>query len=81
MVKQKSLEEFRRKLSAKEEELQKAKMNLEQVEHKMNRLKNKIKTESKKQRDARPHALCYKAGHLCGIGSDAGAAFVGAWIG
>lgn len=64
MAKQKSLEEFRRELSAKEEELQKAKLKLEQVEHKMNRMKNKIKTESKKQRDARTHALCYKAGHL-----------------
>ncbi len=64
MAKQKSLEEFRRELSAKEEELQKAKLKLEQVEHKMNRLKNKIKTESKKQRDTRTHALCYKAGHL-----------------
>lgn len=64
MAKQKSLEEFRRELSAKEEELQKAKLKLEQVEHKMNLMKNKIKTESKKQRDARTHALCYKAGHL-----------------
>ena len=41
-----------------------SKLKLEQVEHKMNRLKNKIKTESKKQRDARTYALCYKAGHL-----------------
>lgn len=30
----------------------------------MNRLQNKIKTESKKQRDARTHALWFKAGHL-----------------
>ena len=48
----------------KEAELEKATKKLEQVEHKMNRLKNKIKTESKKQRDARTHALWFKAGHL-----------------
>lgn len=33
----------------KEAELEKATKKLEQVEHKMNRLQNKIKTESKKQ--------------------------------
>lgn len=64
MVKQKSLENLRKELSAKEAELEKAKLKLEQVEHKMNRLQNKIKTELKKQRDARTHALCFKAGHL-----------------
>ena len=64
MAKQKSLEDLRKELSAKEAELEKAKKKLEQVEHKMNRLQNKIKTESKKQRDARTHALCFKAGHL-----------------
>lgn len=48
----------------KEAELEKATKKLEQVEHKMNRLQNKIKTESKKQRDARTHALWFKAGHL-----------------
>lgn len=64
MAKQKSLEDLRNELSAKEAELENAKKKLEQVEHKMNRMQNKIKTESKKQRDARTHALCFKAGHL-----------------
>ena len=63
-AKQKSLEDLRNELSAKEAELEKAKKKLEQVEHKMNRLQNKIKTESKKQRDARTHTLCFKTGHL-----------------
>lgn len=64
MAKRKSLEDLRNELSEKEAELEKTKKQLEQVEHKMNRLQNKIKSEAKKQRDARTHALCFKAGHL-----------------
>jgi len=64
MAKQKSVEELRRELMVAEAELEKAKQKLEQERHKMIRMDNRVKSESKKMRDARTHALCFKAGHL-----------------
>ena len=47
-----------------EEEIKKLRKEREQILHRINLQKNRLKTETKKLRDERTHLLCFKAGHL-----------------
>ena len=60
----KELQNLREKLRIAKEKLEKEQKKKLQAEHRYSREENRILSESKKRRDERTHALCFKAGHL-----------------
>lgn len=60
----KELQNLQEELRIAKEKLEKEQKKKLQAEHRYSREENRILSESKKRRDERTHALCFKAGHL-----------------
>ncbi|SCY74624.1 DUF3847 domain-containing protein [Butyrivibrio sp. INlla14] len=60
----KELQKLREELKETKEKYEKELKKKSQAEHRYSREENRIRFESKKRRDERTHALCFKAGHL-----------------
>ena len=60
----KELQKLREELKETKEKYEKELKKKSQAEYRYSREENRIQSESKKRRDERTHALCFKAGHL-----------------